>query len=93
MQLSVRVEWDLGKRLANLAKHKLDFRDAPDMFDGRAQLSFPSARGNKARYVTVSLLYGKFAALIWVDRDGARRIISLRRARSGEEGRYRKLFG
>lgn len=27
----VQVEWDEAKRLANLAKHRLDFRDVPFM--------------------------------------------------------------
>jgi uncharacterized DUF497 family protein len=30
----MEFEWDEGKRLANMAKHGLDFVDAPVLFDG-----------------------------------------------------------
>jgi len=35
----VRFEWDEAKRHANIAKHGVDFLDAPEMFEG------PDARG------------------------------------------------
>ena len=33
------------------------------------------------------------SAVVWMERDGVRRIISMRRARRGEERAYRALFG
>jgi len=30
----VRFEWDEAKRHANIAKHGVDFLDAPEMFEG-----------------------------------------------------------
>jgi uncharacterized DUF497 family protein len=86
-------EWDEDKRSKNLAKHGLDFVAVWFDFDGRATITAPSARCVEARYVTTALIDGKFYTVIWTWRDGARRIISFRRARHGEERAYRQSHG
>ena len=86
-------EWDEAKRSKNLVKHGLDFVAARLVFDGRATLTAPSAQSFEARYVTTALIDGKFYTVIWTWRDAARRIISFRRARDGEERAYRQIHG
>ena len=86
-------EWDEDKRLTNLAKHGLDFVAVWLVFDGRATITAPSVRSVEARYVTTALIGGKFYTVIWTWRDEARRIISFRRARHGEERAYRQSHG
>jgi len=86
-------EWDEDKRLKNLAKHGLDFVAAWLVFDGGATITAPSARSLEARYVTTACIDGKFYTVIWTWRDEARRIISFRRARHGEERAYRQIHG
>jgi uncharacterized DUF497 family protein len=71
----------------------LDFRDAWRLFDGRALYTYPSPRAAEARLVSVGLLEQRCIAVVWLERDGARRIISMRRVRDGEEKTYRALFG
>ena len=83
-------EWDEAKRQANLAKHKLDFIDARLLFDGRATITARSDHPVEARFVTTAIIGGKFYTVIWTWRDDSRRIISLRRARDGEERAYRQ---
>jgi uncharacterized DUF497 family protein len=86
-------EWDETKRQTNLAKHKLDFVDAVLMFDGRPTITAPSDYPVEARFVTTAMIHGKFFSLVWTWREEARRIISFRRARHGEERSYREAHG
>ncbi len=86
-------EWDEGKRLVNLAKHRLDFADARLMFDGRPTLTAASAYPFEARFLTVAMINGKIFTVVWTWRGEARRIISFRRSRNGEERTYRQAHG
>jgi uncharacterized protein len=93
VQCSIRFTWDEAKRAANLVKHKLDLLDGQDLFDGRPVFSYPSARGEEARVVSVGIVDGHLAAVVWLERDDGIRLISMRRARSGEKRGYRELHG
>ncbi len=86
-------EWDAGKRSANSAKQGLDLIDAVALFDGRSVFTYPSPRGDESRFVTVGIISGVFVALVWTERGGNIRLISLRRARNGEKQGYRARFG
>jgi uncharacterized protein len=86
----MRFEWDERKRLANLAKHGLDFLDADLIFRGEFY-RYPSGRRGEDRWVTVGLLEEREVALVWTVRADARRIISFRRARREERRQYRQL--
>ncbi|MBV8566288.1 MAG: BrnT family toxin [Methylobacteriaceae bacterium] len=86
-------EWDEAKRIANLQKHGLDFRDAGRLFDGRDVIVAPSKWAAEDRYVLTGLNEGKFYTIVWTWRGQARRIISFRRARHAEERAYRQIYG
>jgi len=87
------VEWDETKRLKNLEKHKLDFMDAPLVFDGRPAVHASSPKDGETRFVSVAMIGEKFYAVVWTFRSGNRRIISFRRARHGEENAYKTIYG
>lgn len=88
------LEWDETKRLSNIAKHDLDFRDAAAVFDGRPVFNLPSKSVTEARVLTVGRLDdGRFCTVAWTQRIGAQRIISFRRARHGEKADYFALHG
>ena len=57
----MEFEWDETKRLANLAKHRLDFADL-DEFDWAEALFEPSARRDygEDRFVAVGDFRGEF---------------------------------
>jgi uncharacterized DUF497 family protein len=42
---------------------------------------------------SVGLLEHRFVVVVWMERDNVRRIISMRRARHGEERAYGALLG
>ena len=86
-------EWDENKRETNLRKHGLDLMNGAELFDGRPVITYPSRRADEARFVTVGLLVDQFVAVVWTEREGAVRLISLRRARNAEKRAYREIFG
>ena len=86
-------EWDEAKRLKNLEKHYLDFRDTPIIFDGRPVVHVPSTKNNEDRFASVAQVGEKFYTVIWTWREDRHRIISFRRARHGEEITYKKILG
>ena len=85
------LEWNPEKRLANLAKHGLDFRDAAAVFSGPLLVK-PAASEDETRFLAVGALAGREVAVIYTMRGGRYRIISMRRARDGERKAYREAL-
>lgn len=86
-------EWDENKRAKTLKERNLDFRDARLIFDGRPIVHIPAFKNDEARFVSVVMIGHKFFSVVWTWRGKWRRIISFRRARDGEEKKYRQLHG
>jgi len=89
----MRFTWDEAKRWSNLAKHRLDLLQARQLFDGRPVVTYPSPRGGEDRFVSVGVVDDRMVAVVWLTREDGTRLISLRRARDGEERTYRELHG
>jgi uncharacterized DUF497 family protein len=85
--------WDPDKREINRVRHKLDLLDGQLLFDGRPVTTFPSPRGTEMRFVSTGQIGPKFYTVVWTERDAKTRLISFRRARSGEESAYHARFG
>lgn len=85
-------EWDESKRLANLAKHGIDFRDAVGVFD-RSHLTVRSTHEGEARHISLGLVGEAVVAVVWTDRDGTIRLISVRAARRNERQIYSTRCG
>lgn len=90
--MAPRIEWDEAKRLRVLRERGLDFLRAAELFDGRPVYSYPSPRGEKMRWVSVGVVLGRCIAVVWTRRGEAVRIVTARRARNGEERRYREIL-
>jgi hypothetical protein len=88
----LEFEWDEAKRASNLDKHGIDFIRAGELFDGRPVFSYASPRSGEPRNVTVGRLEGRLVAVVWIERGGVTRIISVRRARRGETTKYETLY-
>lgn len=87
------VEWDENKRLSNIRKHYLDFMDAIYVLRGPC-LELPGKTvGGEARGVAIGMLDDVCVALIYTLRGSALRVISMRKARKGEQQHYDKAFG
>ena len=89
-----RFEWDDDKARANLAKHKVSFRDAKLVFDTGNVNDDPDLSMNygEDRYIAVGLVKGRLMAVLYTLRGERRRIISARLATRKEEQDYAKKF-
>ena len=70
-------EWDERKRRANLKIHKLDLRDAPDVFNGPT-VTYEDDRFHygEQRFVTLGLLKGMAVSIVHTETQEKIRIIS-----------------
>lgn len=84
------VTYDETKRAANLAKHGLDLADASLVYGAPGKVTLESPRGGEARRMDIALVevVGVVLALVYVERGGEVRAISLRRASKTERGWY-----
>ena len=80
-------EWDRAKRLSNVAKHGIDFDSVRD-FEWSTAQAVRSDRSGEVRYSAIGYIGPRLHVLIYTVRDGARRIISLRKANKREEANY-----
>ena len=74
------IEFDPAKRELTLRDRGLDFLDAPRLFEGRS-LTVVDDRADYAevRFISYGFIGDAAIALVWTDRDGVMRIISMRR--------------
>jgi uncharacterized protein len=81
--------FDPAKDAANIAKHGLSLAEAVEFEMNRARVSRDTRRNyGEARFVAVGPLRRRLCVLIFTVRDGAVRVISLRRANAREVARY-----
>ncbi|UEM04157.1 BrnT family toxin [Skermanella rosea] len=90
--MDLEFEWSEAKRQATLEARGVDFLRMRELFDGRPVVVYLSARGAEERWVSVCRIEDKFFAVVWTIREERIRIISARRARYGEERRYRAVY-
>ena len=83
--------WDENKRLTNIADHGIDFRDLVDL-DWNGALVFEDRRRDygEVRLIAMAPLGARLHVVVFVERDGGRRIISARKANSREVALYEK---
>jgi len=82
-------EWDERKRESNLAKHGVDFRDIPPLFDGELlQLVDQRKDYGETRLYCLGEIGGRVYAAAYTWRAGDRRLISARKANERETRKY-----
>ena len=85
--------WDERKRLSNLRKHRIDFRDAEKIFDGYTLTAEDTSESyGEQRYLTLGLLHGVAVSVAHTERLGTVRILSIRKATRDEARYYFKTF-
>ncbi|GJD94804.1 BrnT family toxin [Methylobacterium iners] len=86
------IVWDEAKRIANLAKHGLDFAVFEDSFDFETSVNRPArpSRTGRLRTKLIGMLEGRLVVAAIVSPLGteALAIISLRRASASERMLY-----
>jgi uncharacterized DUF497 family protein len=90
--LDMRFEWDENKRLYNIEKHGLDFRDADAVFKDSHVVVPSKYKGGEQRFLAIGILEGRFVTVVYTMRGKNFRIISFRRARHEERQKYQELY-
>jgi uncharacterized DUF497 family protein len=85
----VRFEWAEAKREENLKKHGIDFIGMESLFAGHT-VTFEDGRFDyhERRFLTFGILEGRVVTVAHTERQGAIRIISVRKATRREEQSY-----
>lgn len=83
-------DWDEDKRLSNLARHGLDFEDAPQIFaDDVFVVEDTRYDYGEQRFIAYSRLAGRVVVVAFTLRDDdVVRIISMRKANKREQSSY-----
>ncbi len=84
----MKITFDPAKRQATLDHRGLDMALAGEVFAGTT-LTIRSDRQGEERFFTLGFLKRRMVVVVWTPRDGARRIISMRKAHESEQ----KLYG
>ena len=85
----MRYEWDENKRVANFAKHSVDFREA-EHFDWSLAIEAIDDRANygEERWVAIGSIGARLHVLTYTVRGENIRLISLRKANERERKYY-----
>jgi uncharacterized protein len=82
-------QWDERKRISNLRKHGIDFRDAATMFAGDTVLMEDDRiEYGETRFVSLGLLRGRVIVVVHAEHGDVTRIISARKATNYEQDIY-----
>lgn len=89
----MKITFDERKRRLTLTKRSLDFADAAEVFAGdHFDILDERLDYGEIRVITFGWLQDRAVAIVWTERNGTRRIISMRHVHGKElENRRRAL--
>lgn len=83
------ITYDPPKRAETLKHRNLDFEDALKLFAGtHLQIEDDRRDYGETRWIAVGRLGRTMVVVVWTPRDGARRIISMRKCHGKERTTY-----
>lgn len=80
-------QWDEAKRIETLETRGIDFRDIY-YFDWATAQHSRSDRGGEVRWASLGMIDNRLYHVVWTERAGSTRIISMRKANSRENREY-----
>ena len=85
-------EWDEAKNQANIRKHRIDFADVPDVFNGPMYVAFDSRKEyGEDRWVGIGFMGSGVVVVVYVERaQDTIRVISARKAEKHERETFKK---
>jgi hypothetical protein len=82
-------EWDPDKARVNQLKHSISFADATFVLEDVHALTIEDDHPGEQRFITIGVdAFGRILVVVYTFRDQAIRIISARKATSGECKQY-----
>jgi uncharacterized DUF497 family protein len=90
----MQFEWDEQKRLINIRKHGIDFRDAEQLFDAPMLVALDErADYGEDRWIGIGALNGRVVVVIFTERgEDTICIISIMKGTAHERIRYEQLL-
>ena len=86
----MKFEWDEGKSLSNLEKHKISFDIAPYLFNDSMLTAMDNRKDyGETRFLAYSLYADCLFNVVYTKRNDKIRIISVRKANEREKAKYR----
>ena len=86
----MQIEFDAAKRAATLGARGLDMARAEEVLTGATLTAEDDRRRyGEDRFITIGFLDGAMVVVVWTPRNGAYRVISMRKANERE----RRLYG
>lgn len=84
--------WDEDKRLANIKKHGVDFRDAAELFRGPVLVQMDNRQDyGEDRYIAFGFIQRRVMAMAFTEPDDRTvRVISIRKATRNEQTLFEK---
>lgn len=88
----MEIQYDPAKDASNIAKHGFSLAAAIGIFADPNLVIFPDTRRayGEARFIAMGVLGGRIYSVAYTMRGDHYRIISLRKANSREQARYRR---
>ncbi len=89
----MKISYDPEKRARTLIERGLDFDDAVELFAGR-HYGDPDDRRDygEPREISVGVVRGEVVVVVWTERGGGRRVISMRKADRDERADYNEFL-
>lgn len=86
----MQFEWDNEKNRANFDKHRIRFEESALIFRGPTLTTIDDRKDyGEIRKISIGQIQGLiYLVVVHTDRDGSTRLISARKAKSVERGRY-----
>jgi uncharacterized protein len=84
----MEFEFDPVKSEANLHKHKIDFKEAQDLWKDQYAAIVDARSDSEPRFALIAVHRGKIWSAFFTERSAKIRLISVRRARNQEEEIY-----
>ena len=88
----MKFEWDSEKNRINIIKHGIDFETASRVFEDECRIEMydKAHSDHEDRYVTIGMVKEVVCVLVvvYVERDGAIRLITARKATDRERRSY-----
>ena len=82
--------WDEKKRRENISKHGIDFRDAPEIFDGPMLVALDNLEDyGEDRFIGLGFIKEKVVVIAYSEsEEDTVRVISLRKANKNEREKF-----
>ena len=84
----MKFEWDPRKSAANQTKHQIDFESAKSLWNDPDRVEILAPYPIENRYVLIGRIGDQLWSAVYTLREGAIRIISVRRSRKQETKLY-----